>query len=72
LQKMTGLVEDIYMKNKDKLSGKEDVFRLFATWFFNGDIKSVAKLIEDTYGKGFFREIGEKTSRPIKNEIESK
>jgi hypothetical protein len=55
------LISDIYETRKDTFSSKDDVFRIFTKAFFTGEILEVARLIDETYGKGAFRELGETT-----------
>lgn len=55
---LVSLVELLYERNRDKYATYEDVFKLFSTAMFRGNLLPVAKLIEETLGKGSFREIG--------------
>ncbi len=56
------LVDDIFEKNKSTFTSREEVFKVFATAIMTGRLLPVARLIEGTYGKGSFRELGEKTA----------
>ena len=57
------IIKDIYNKFPDKFNAKEDVFNLFAKATMDGKLLEVAKLIEKTYGEGYFRKIGEATKK---------
>ncbi|MBX4190155.1 hypothetical protein KW791_02580, partial [Candidatus Parcubacteria bacterium] len=59
--KFNQLAEDLYEKNKTEFQSPEEVFTLFAKAALSGRLLPVARLIEKTYGKGKFRELGEKT-----------
>ncbi len=65
-------MDNIYQKNKDKFNNKEDVFTEFAKVSFVGGLKNIAKLIENTFGKGSFRKLGERNAENIKNRIDEK
>ena len=56
-------LDDIYRKNKNEFSSREEVFNLFAKSTLTGRLMSVARLIEKTYGEGTFRKLGEISSR---------
>jgi len=62
-KELNQLINDLYEKNKDEFQSLEDVFTLFAKATLNGRLLSIARLVEKTYGKGSFREIGEKSSK---------
>ncbi|MBM3206659.1 MAG: hypothetical protein FJZ43_03505 [Candidatus Staskawiczbacteria bacterium] len=57
------IIRDIYNKFSDKFNTKEDVFKLFAKAAMDGKLLEISRLIEETYGKGYFRRIGEATKR---------
>lgn len=52
------LVNSLYQENKESFTSPEDVFDLFVKAAFEGKLLPLARLIEKTYGKGSFREIG--------------
>lgn len=54
------LVDDLFEKNKSRFSSREEVFDVFARAVMTGRLLPVARLIEKTFGKGSFREIGER------------
>jgi hypothetical protein len=58
------LMKDLWEKNRDRFPSYEDVFKMFSKAMFTGKILEVARLIEKTYGKGSFREMGELTKNP--------
>jgi len=51
--------EEIFQKNRDQFNSKEDIKKLFFDADINGNLLPVARLIEKTFGKGKFRELGE-------------
>lgn len=57
------LIDDLYNKNAGSFASREEVFNLFARAVMTGRLLSVARLLEKTYGKGSFRELGEKTQK---------
>lgn len=57
------LVNDLFAKNQSEFSSPEEVFVIFAKASMTGRLLPVARLIEKTYGRGSFREIGEKSAR---------
>ncbi|MCX6720238.1 MAG: hypothetical protein NTW11_00245 [Candidatus Staskawiczbacteria bacterium] len=60
-EKLWRLIVDIKAKNSDKFKSPEDFFNIFAREYFTGRLLPVARLIEKTYGKGSFRELGKET-----------
>jgi hypothetical protein len=62
-ERLDQLVVDLYEKNKQSFKSKEDVFRLFVDANFKGRLLPLARLIENTYGKGSFRKLGEETAQ---------
>lgn len=65
------LAELLYEENKDKFDSYEDLFKLFSAAMFKGDLLPVARLIEDTFGKGTFRKIGESSKSKSSNAIDT-
>lgn len=61
-QQFNSLVDALYEKNKVGFESREDVFRLFAEATMTGRILPIARLIEQTFGKGSFRILGEKSA----------
>lgn len=55
------MIDTIYSKNKEKFENKEEIFRVFAEATMSGKLLPAARLIEKTYGKGSFRNLGELT-----------
>ncbi len=53
------LVKSLYEKNKETFSSEDEVVTLFQKAQVSGNILSVARLIEKTFGKGMFRKLGE-------------
>lgn len=54
------LIDQIYQKNKDRFESPEDIFRIFVKATFSGRLLDLARLIENNFGKGSFRELAEK------------
>lgn len=53
------LIEELYDRNKIDFDSEDDVLALFIKGGFDGNIMPVARLVEKTFGKGSFRELGE-------------
>jgi len=60
MEKMNDLIDDLWEKNKNSLS-REEIEKMFINAQVNGKLLPIGRLIDQTYGKGAFREIG-KTS----------
>jgi len=58
-QRLNDIMADIQAKNSDQFKSAEDVFSFFANATMAGRLLPMARLIEKTYGKGFFRKLGE-------------
>lgn len=58
-------INNIYELNKDKYSS-EEITDIFIDAGINGNLFKVARLIEDTFGKGSFRALGEVMGRKVK------
>lgn len=61
--KFMNLCKDIFQSNHEKFASVEQVFDEFAKAVMTGKLLSVARMIEQTYGKGSFRRVGEETAR---------
>lgn len=55
------LINDLFERNKDQFNFPDEIFLLFAKGALTGNVLELARLIEKTYGKGWFRKIGEMT-----------
>lgn len=53
------IIEGIFKHHPDKFKDKIEIFDLFAKAMMTGNLLPIGKLVEDTYGKGSFRRIGE-------------
>jgi len=60
---LRGLINDVFVKNADRFKSTEEVFNLFADAVLNGRLLPLARLLEETYGKGYFRELGDMTKK---------
>jgi len=56
--KLWEMIKEIQQKNSEKFKTDEDVFRFFTKAYFTGKRLGMARLIENTFGKGSFRELG--------------
>ena len=56
------LVDDLWEGNKDRYETRDDVFKLFLDAHVHGRLLPIGRLIERTFGKGSFRQLGEATS----------
>ena len=65
IQKGLEYIKELHELNKDVYS-LEDVANIFIEAGVNGNLLKVARLIEDTFGKGSFRALGEVTGRIMK------
>ena len=70
--KFNDLINDLYAKNRSRFRSREAVFTLFARATLTGRILPVARLVERTYGKGSFRELGKKTTKVFSKEKNEK
>lgn len=55
---LNDMIDKIHRKQEIKRFSHEDIFKLFSRAALNGSLWSAARLIEDTFGKGAFREVG--------------
>jgi len=62
-EQLNELIADLYEKHKGRFESPEKVFDLFARACMTGKVLELARLIEDTYGKGAFRDLAEKTKQ---------
>jgi hypothetical protein len=53
------LVNRIFQQNKGDFESKEEVFEVFAKAMMTGNILTLGKLVDKTFGEGTFRDIGE-------------
>nr|MBP6931736.1 hypothetical protein [Candidatus Paceibacterota bacterium] len=53
------LVDKIFQKNFDKFQDKEEVFDMFFKGMITGNILPIGRLVDETFGAGTFRKIGE-------------
>jgi hypothetical protein len=62
-RKLDKLIDELFEKNKDEFKDREEVFDIFARAVMTGRLLPVARLIEKTFGKGSFRELGEESAK---------
>lgn len=53
------LIDKILEKNLDKFQDREEVFEVFAKSMMTGNLLSVGRLVDGTFGSGTLRQIGE-------------
>jgi hypothetical protein len=51
------LVKEIYERNREHFTSTEEVFRVFAEAVLSGRLLELARLIDQTFGKGAFRKL---------------
>lgn len=56
------LTEDIYESNRERFGSAQEVLDLFIRSSLSGNLLPIARLVEKTYGKESFRELGEAAS----------
>lgn len=56
---LNSLMDKIWNKHHDKFKDQEEVFDVFARSYMTGNLLPIGRLIEDTFGKGTFRNIAE-------------
>jgi hypothetical protein len=60
-QLLAQMVDDIYEAHSPQFRSTEDVFKMFARAMFNGRILRLARMIEETYGRGSFPQLAAET-----------
>lgn len=60
-QRLNLLIYKIQAESKGKFGSKEEIFDIFSRAVMHGNLLPVAKLVEETFGKGSFRKLGEAT-----------
>lgn len=60
------LIDKLFEQNKDKFKDREEVFEIFVKGAMTGNIMTLGRLIEKTFGKGTLRMLGE-----LGNDIEA-
>lgn len=58
-QMFNNLLDKLYGHNKRDFKDREELFELFVKSMLSGNLLSVGKLVDRTFGKGVFRKIGE-------------
>ncbi len=56
---LNSLIDKVWKSHKEEFKDKDEVFDVFAKAYVTGNMLPVGRLIEDTFGKGSFRKIGE-------------
>lgn len=59
-------INDLFESNKEEFTSKEQILEIVFNADMNGRLLPLARLIEKTYGKGFFRKVGEQSQRTFK------
>lgn len=58
MQKLYRIIDEIFIKNQNEFTDREEVLGLFIKAQISGNLLRVGRLIEKTFGKGSFRKIG--------------
>jgi hypothetical protein len=56
-QKLNALLDGLVASDKNPFSDREEVFEIFARASLTHDLLTLARVVEDTYGRGSFREL---------------
>lgn len=59
LNDLLKVIDNLLLKNKGRFSNREEIVDLFIRAQVTGNVLSVARLIEETYGKGTFRKLAD-------------
>lgn len=62
LQAADDFVRHLYLKNQDRFLNEDEVWNIFFEAKFTGKLLKLARLVEKTEGKGFFRMLGEQSN----------
>lgn len=63
---LNSIIDRVWNKHKDIYKDQEEVFDVFAKAYMTGNLLTIGRLIEDTFGEGTLRKIGELNMRPEK------
>ena len=66
LRDLNDLVNNLYEQNKSEFENKEKVMNIFLEAQVTGHLLKIGRLVEKTYGKGSFRELGKLTGEAQK------
>lgn len=56
---LNSLIDKVWKSHKEEFKDSEEIFDVFAKAYLTGNMLPVGRLVEDTFGKGSFRKIGE-------------
>ena len=56
---LNSLMDKVWNKHRDEFKDQEEVFQFFAKAYMTGNLLSIGRLVEETFGKGTFRKIAE-------------
>ncbi len=59
--RLRALIKEIYEANQDQFGSEEEVFKIFAQATLTGRLLEVGRLVEKTFGKGSFANLGTET-----------
>jgi hypothetical protein len=62
---LSTLISKIYERNSEAFKNKDEVFGLFAEGEVTGNLLTIGRLIENTFGKGTLRSLGEFTKMDL-------
>jgi hypothetical protein len=72
LEDLNRIINYIYEQNKTEFKTRNDVVDVFVEASVNGDLFRLARLVEKTFGKGSFRELGKGTGSNNKESDKNK
>jgi hypothetical protein len=69
--RLNQMIDYIYNENKDQFEERDQVLALFVGATMGGGMLDLARIIEKTYGKGSFRELGKMTKQSRQRVVDS-
>ena len=66
ISSLNKLVDDLWEENKRSYPNRDDILKLFISVKLNGRPLQLARLLEKTFGSGFFRFLGEESKKEFK------
>ncbi len=64
------VIDALFVENQDKYENRTQIYEEFEKAMFSGNILTIGKLVDRTFGEGSFRKIGEATSENIVEIVE--
>jgi len=60
-QNLWSLIDQLHQRNPDLFTSREEIFTIFAKAVLTGRLMQLARLVENTFGEGSFRTLGQTT-----------